>query len=131
VAERLATATPRPIWVKLPERPPIPFAELVTVLLDAGVRGVVVRNDFHNFERLLLEAPRPIDVVAAGEIASGYDVARALAKGACAVQVDLPLQAEGPGVFARRDAEGRRAPHGRVSQWSFGGTPPSVAIASR
>jgi dihydroorotate dehydrogenase len=109
VAERLATATTRPIWVKLPERPRIPFGELVTVLLDAGVRAVIVRNDFHNFERLLLEAPKPIDVIAASDITCGYDVTRALAKGACAVQVDVTVRSEGPGVFGRLEREMRKA----------------------
>lgn len=109
LAERLAGASARPVWVKLPERPRIAYAALVTVLLDAGVRAVVAHNDFHGFERLLLEAPRPIDVVVAGGISSGYDVSRALAKGARAVQVDAALRTEGPGVFGRLEREMRKA----------------------
>jgi dihydroorotate dehydrogenase len=114
LAERLATATSRPVWVKIPELPRIRYAALVTLLLDAGVRGVVVRNDFNNFERLVLEAPRPIDVIAFGGIASGYDVTRALAKGARAVQVDAPARTEGPSVFARLEREMRKAAGGQA-----------------
>jgi dihydroorotate dehydrogenase len=98
-----------PVWVKLPERSPIPYATLVSTLLDAGVRGVVARNDFTGYEKLLIEAPRPIDVVVVGGIASGYDVTRALQKGAKAVQVGSALRREGPGVFARLEREMRKA----------------------
>jgi phosphoribosylformimino-5-aminoimidazole carboxamide ribonucleotide (ProFAR) isomerase len=100
------------VWTKLtalPDRPALGYRTIVGVLLDAGVRGVVARNDFFGLERLLLEAPAPIDVVAAGGVRSGYDVARALAKGACAVQVGTALRREGPGVFARLEAELRKA----------------------
>jgi dihydroorotate dehydrogenase len=106
----------RPVWAKvpaLPERPPLGYRAIVRILLDAGVHGVVARNDFFGLERLLLEAPAPIDVVAVGGIASGYDVVRALTKGACAVQVGTALRREGPGVFARLGAELRKA-RGRV-----------------
>jgi dihydroorotate dehydrogenase len=108
VARRLAEAG-RPCWVKLPEHAPLPYRTIVATLLDAGVRAVVARNDFHGYEKLLLEAPAPIDVVVVGGIASGFDVATALRKGAKAVQVGAALRAEGPGVFARLEREMRRA----------------------
>jgi dihydroorotate dehydrogenase len=111
IATRAASAGV-PVWTKLtalPDRPALGYRTIVGVLLDAGVRGVVARNDFFGLERLLLEAPAPIDVVAAGGVRSGYDVARALAKGACAVQVGTALRREGPGVFARLEAELRKA----------------------
>jgi dihydroorotate dehydrogenase len=107
VAARLA-APGRPVWVKLPEQVPMPYALLVATLLDAGVRGVVAHNDFHGYEKLMLEAPSPIDVVVGGGIASGFDVATAMRKGAKAVQVGAALRTEGPGIFARLEREMRR-----------------------
>jgi len=108
VARRLAAAG-RPCWVKLPERVPVPYGPLVGILLDAGVGAVVSHNDFHGYEKLMLEAPAPIDVVVVGGIASGFDVATAIRKGAKAVQVGSALRTEGPGVFARLEHELRRA----------------------
>ena len=105
----LATAGKAPCWVKLPERGGLPYARIVELLLDAGIRGVVAPIDFTGFEKLLLEAPHPIDVIAVGGIASGFDVVRALQKGAKAVQVGSALRAEGPGVFARLEREMRKA----------------------
>ena len=57
----------------------------------------------------MLEAGTAFDVVAIGGIHSGYDVRRALAKGAKAVQVRSALVEEGPGVFARLEREMRMA----------------------
>ena len=48
-------------------------------------------------------------MIAVGGIHSGYDVRRALAKGARAVQVRSALVEEGPGVFARLEREMRMA----------------------
>ncbi len=111
VAERLAGAG-RPCWVKLPDPTPMAYGPLVATLLDAGVRAVVAHNDFHGYEKLMLEAPAPIDVVVVGGIGSGFDVATAMRKGAKAVQVGSALRAEGPGVFARLEREMRRASDG-------------------
>lgn len=111
VAERLVSAG-RPCWAKLPERPPLPYDALVGALLAGGVRAVVAHNDFQGYEKLMLEAPAPIDVVVAGGIATGFDVATAMRKGAKAVQVGSALRAEGPGVFARLEREMRRAIQG-------------------
>ena len=94
--------------MKIPERPAIPYARLVDVLVENGVRAVVVRNDFASFEKLLVEARRPIDVVAAGNIGSAHDVSRALAKGARAVQIDAWLRTDGPGIFAHLERDLRR-----------------------
>ena len=108
---RLAAAG-RPCWVKLPEHTPLPYRALVGTLLDAGVRAVVAHNDFHGYEKLMLEAPAPIDVVVVGGIASGFDVATAMRKGAKAVQVGSALRTEGSGVFVRLEREMRRAADG-------------------
>jgi dihydroorotate dehydrogenase len=104
IASRLAGATSRPCWVKLPAAP-LPYEPVGRLLLDCGIRGVVIRNDFTGLERFLLEAPSAIHTIAIGGIKSGYDVARAVAKGAKAVQVDAALRAEGVGVFARLEKE--------------------------
>src|SRR5262249_33580639 len=82
--------------------------QLGAELRAAGVRAAVARNDFRGYEKLLLEGGPGFDVIAAGEITSGYDVRRALAKGAKAVQVDTSRGEEGPGIFARL-AKGLRA----------------------
>jgi dihydroorotate dehydrogenase len=111
LARRLA-ACGRPVWVKLPERVPMPYGLLVGALLDAGVRGVVAHNDFHGYEKLMLESPRPIDVIVGGGIASGYDVACAMRKGAKAVQVGGALRTEGVGIFSRLEREMRKAADG-------------------
>jgi dihydroorotate dehydrogenase len=109
-AARLAAAAGAcPSWVTLPPRPHLPYARLVEILLDAGVRGVVAHNEFTGFEKLQVEAPRPIDVVVTGGIECGYDVLRAIGKGVRAVQVDVALRREGAGVFARLEREMRRA----------------------
>ncbi len=109
VARAVASAG-KPAWVRLPERVPVPYRALVGVLLDEAVRGVVAANDFHGYEKLMLEAPAPIDVVVCGGITSGYDVATALRKGAKAVQVAAAdLRAEGMGMFARLERDMQKA----------------------
>ncbi len=107
VATRLAAAG-RPCWVKLPAHVPMPYGTLSGILAAAGVRAVVAHNDFQGFEKLLLEAAPPLDVVVAGGIRSGFDVVSAMRKGACAVQVGSALRAGGPGVFARLEREMRK-----------------------
>jgi dihydroorotate dehydrogenase (fumarate) len=107
----LAGASSRPLAVKLPERPGIPYAVLGAGLAEAGIRVVVAGNDFGGFEKLRIEAGRGFDVVAVGGIRSGYDVTRALAKGAAAVQVGTALVEEGPAIFARLAREMRAARH--------------------
>lgn len=107
LATRVASAG-CPCWVKIPERVPVSYDALVTVLLDSGVRGVVAHHEFHGFEKLLLEAPAAIDVVVWGAISTGYEVATILRKGAKAVQIDAALRTEGPAVFARLEREMRR-----------------------
>jgi dihydroorotate dehydrogenase len=109
VLARLVAASPVPISVKLPERPMLSYAELGTVLSEAGVRVVVVKNDFAGFEKLQVEAGRRFEVVVVGGIRSGYDVSRALAKGARAVQVGSALADEGPRIFSRLAREMRIA----------------------
>src|SRR5204863_227376 len=75
----------------------------------AGELRAVARNDFAGLEKLRLEAGAGLELIAVGGIQSGYDVARALSKSACAVQVGSALVAEGPGIFARLAHEMRVA----------------------
>src|SRR5260370_1291098 len=84
-------------------------ASELRALAEAGSRVGVARNDFAGLEKLGLEAGAGLELIAAGGIQSGYDVARALSKGACAVQVGSALVAEGPGIFARLAHEMRVA----------------------
>ena len=105
----VVAASSRPLAVKLPERPGLPYAVLGAALAEAGVRVIVAKNDFGGFEKLLVEAGRSFDIVAVGGIRSGYDVGRALGKGAAAVQVGSALVEEGPGIFARLAREMRTA----------------------
>jgi dihydroorotate dehydrogenase len=97
----LVGASGVPVSVKLPERPRFAYRLVGEVLRDAGVRVVVVKNDFAGLEKLLVETARTFDVIAVGGIRSGYDVAHALGKGARAVQVETALVSEGPRIFAR------------------------------
>jgi len=105
----VAAASSRPLALKLPERPGLPYPVLGAALAEAGVRVVVAKNDFAGFEKLLVEAGRVFDIVVVGGIRSGYDVARALGKGAAAVQVGAALVEEGPAIFARLAREMRGA----------------------
>ncbi len=106
---KLAAGAPVPVAVKLPERIGFPYRTLAAALTEAGMRVVIARNDFAGLEKLRLEAGAALELVAAGGIRSGYDVSRALAKGASAVQVRTALLAEGPGIFARLAREMRMA----------------------
>jgi dihydroorotate dehydrogenase len=109
VLEPLVAASTVPVSVKLPDRVPFPYARLGRELTACGIRAVVAKNDFAGLEKLLLEAGKAFDVIAAGGIKSGYDVSRALAKGAKAVQVGSALTLEGAGIFARLEREMRIA----------------------
>jgi len=109
LAARMTAASAVPVWVRLPDRP-LHYARVLASLAEGGVLAVGVRNDFAQFEKLLLERRTlPIDVVAVGNVGSGFDVRRALAKGARAVQVGPTLGSEGAGIFARLEREMRRA----------------------
>ncbi len=77
------------------------------------MRAAVVRNEFTGFEKLLLERRAGLDVIALGGIDSGWDVSRALAKGASAVQVGPTLGPDGVDVFARLEREMQAARAGR------------------
>ena len=109
LAARLVAASTVPIAVKLPERVPLPYRRVVAELAAARVAAVVVRNAFTGFEKLLLEGGQALDVIAVGDVRSGYDVARALSKGARAVQVEAGLTGEGPEIFSRLAREMRTA----------------------
>jgi dihydroorotate dehydrogenase len=109
VMRAVVVASSAPVCVKLPQRIPLPHAYLGQELRRAGVRAVVLRNDFDSFEKFQLQAGGGIDLVVAGNINSGYDVSRAIGKGAAAVQVRSALLNEGPGIFARLEREMRRA----------------------
>jgi dihydroorotate dehydrogenase (NAD+) catalytic subunit len=105
--EKLTTACPVPLGVRLPDRLPS-YRAVGAALAEAGIRVVVVKNDFAGFEKFLLEAGPGFDVVARSGIRSGYDVSRALGKGARAVQVDA-VGREGAAIFARLAREMRIA----------------------
>ena len=106
---KLAASAAVPVAVKLPERIGVPYRALAAALAEAGIHVVVARNDFAGLEKLRLEAGAGLELIAVGGIQSGYDVARALSKGARAVQVGSALVAEGPGIFARLAHEMRVA----------------------
>ena len=114
--ERLAQASPVPAAVKLPERIGFPYADLGRELRAAGVGVVVARNEFAGLEKLVLEGGGGFEVIAVGGVQSGYDVSRALGKGAKAVQVGSALVNEGPGIFARLAREMRIARGERPSE---------------
>lgn len=109
VAKRLVGASSVAVVVKLPERGRMPYERIGDTLAAAGVRAVVVKNDFAGFEKFLLETRAALELIVAGGVQSGYDVRRALAKGARAVQIRSALVAEGPDVFARLEHEMRVA----------------------
>ena len=104
---RLREVSPAVLSVKLPER--LPSQAAARRLVEAGVGVVVTRNDFEGLERLRLATGGALEVIAAGGVRSGYDVSRAIAKGAKAVQLGVELQSEGPGMFARIEHEMRVA----------------------
>lgn len=114
LAAAMAAATVAPVWVRLPDRCPLPYRAVVDALLAGGVRAAVVRNEFTRFEKLLLAVRPGLDVIALGGIDSGWDVSRALAKGACAVQVGPTLGPDGIDVFARLEREMQAARAGRA-----------------
>src|SRR5438874_284123 len=97
------------VAVKLPERIGIPYRTLAAAVGEVSIRVVVAHNDFVGLEKLRMEAGAGLELIAVGGIQSGYDVARALSKGARAVQVGAALVAEGPGIFARLAHEMRVA----------------------
>jgi dihydroorotate dehydrogenase len=109
LASRMAAASAAPVWVRLPDRCPLPYGVLAAALAEGGVRAVVARNEFTGFEKLLLEITTPLDVVALGGVDSAWDVSRARAKGAKAVQLGPALGMEGVAIFARLEREMRNA----------------------
>lgn len=98
-----------PVAAKIADLGRIPHGRLGDELAMAGVRVVVARNEFTGFEKFRLEAGEGFELVVAGDIRSGYDVSRALAKGARAVQVGADVMREGTRVFARLEREMRIA----------------------
>jgi len=101
-------ASPVPALVRLAPGTTRLYGAIVEVLRTAGIRGVVVRNDFVDFEKFLLEAGNTFEVVVTGCVESGVDLQRSLAKGARAVQLDSVLVREGPRVFERLEHELRQ-----------------------
>ena len=85
------------------------YAAVANRLAEAGAGAVTLRNEFTGFEKFLLAAHVPLDVIARGDVDSGWAVSRALAKGARAVQIGSALLREGPELFARLKRELRTA----------------------
>ena len=106
---RMAAASAAPVWMRLPDRCVLPYPLVAAALAEGGARAVVVRNEFTGFEKFLLAPHASLDVIALGDVDSGWDVSRALAKGAKAVQVGPTLGPDGVGVFARLEREMRIA----------------------
>jgi dihydroorotate dehydrogenase len=106
---RTSEASTAPVWVRLPDRLPLAYRAVVAALTAGGARAVIARNEFTGFEKLLLETPATLDVVAFGNIACGYDVSRAISKGAKAVQVGPTLAPDGIAIFGRLEREMRIA----------------------
>src|SRR5262249_6582064 len=96
---RASEASTAPVWVRLPDGWALPYGAVVAALTAGGARAVIARNEFTGFEKLLLETPATLDVVAFGNIASGYDVSRATSKGAKGVQVGPTLGPDGIAIF--------------------------------
>lgn len=111
VLARLCEACPVPVLIRLPQPGRTKYAAIADTLAAAGVRGVVISNDFEGLEKFRIEAGGEFEIVGAGHVKSGYDVTRALAKGARALQVGAVLHVEGPRLFARlrREMRGRDA----------------------
>ena len=107
-------AAPAPVLIRLASGTARLYGAIAEVLRASGIRGVVVRNDFVDFEKFLIDAGRSFEVIVVGGVESGLDVHRSLAKGARAVQLDSVLLHEGPRVFARLEHELRQA-RGRQS----------------
>ena len=111
IVTRVLEACPVPVLARLPGRVRH-WEPIAQTLMSAGLRGAVVPNDFAGFEKLLLTIRGEVEMIAVGSVRSGYDVSRALGKGARAVQVDAELKLEGPKMFRRLAREMRRAREG-------------------
>jgi dihydroorotate dehydrogenase len=112
VTGRVLEACPVPVLVRLPTDGAPRWERIAKTLKFAGIRGVVVGNDFTGMEKLQLETHGEMEMIAVGQVHSGYDVSRALAKGARALQVEADLKLEGPKMFRRLAREMRRAHEG-------------------
>lgn len=102
VCEAVREQATTPVLCEVPTEARRHYAAIGAVLREGGIRGVVVRGDFTGLEKFLLEAGRAaFEVVALGDVESGWDVRRMLDKGARAVQIDRPLRVEGPRAMRR------------------------------
>src|SRR5262249_18593099 len=79
LAAHMVDASAAPVWVRLPDRCVLPYATVAATLAEAGVRAVSVHNEFTGFEKFLLVARAPLDVMARGEVESGWALSRMLA----------------------------------------------------
>jgi len=107
LVERVTAVCSVPLLLRVPHRPAMPYRTIGAVLRASGGRVVVLDNEFLAFEKFQLEAGEGLEIVAVGGIHTGYDVTRALGKGASAVQVGSDLVGGGAGVFARLEREMR------------------------
>jgi len=78
------------------------YAAVARTLRETGIDGVVVRGDFTGLEKFVLESGRDdLEIVALGDVDSGWTARRVLDKGARAIQLDRPIRSEGPAAIGR------------------------------
>jgi dihydroorotate dehydrogenase len=99
-----------PLLCDVPSEARAHYADVGRALRETGVGGAVVRGDFTGLEKFVLEAGRDdLELVALGDVDSGWTARRVLDKGARAIQLDRPLRTEGPAAVRRITAELRTA----------------------
>jgi dihydroorotate dehydrogenase len=99
-----------PLLCEVPSEVRHHYADVGRVLRETGVGGAVLRGDFTGLEKFLVGAGRDgLEVVAVGDVESGWSARRVLDKGARAIQLDRPIRLEGPAAMTRIAAELRTA----------------------
>jgi dihydroorotate dehydrogenase (fumarate) len=112
VSQVRAVQSQTPVAVKLPAfHTREQLAEVLTLLQDMAIPIVVcvnapLRDAASAVTHVQLAcASQAFDVVAVGGVKDAQDIAQAVSQGAVAVQIGSAVQKEGPGLFARLQAE--------------------------